>query len=514
MDTFIIVLYSVVLFITFIYSFTHLELLFSYRKARKNLKLPDEKFDFTSDKEIPLVTVQLPLYNELYVLERLFICIAKLDYPKDKLEIQVLDDSTDESTTVTKQYVLDLQSKGFDIKYIHRVNREGFKAGALKEGLAVCKGEFIAVFDSDFMPQSSWLLETVPYFKNKDLGLIQTRWGHLNRNHSILTKIQAFALDFHFTMEQQGRNYKDYFINFNGTAGIWRKSCIIDAGNWQGDTLTEDLDLSYRAQLRNWKFLYLKDVETPAELPIMISAAKSQQFRWNKGAAENFQKIFKTVRKDQNISFATKCHSFFHLLNSSFFGLVLLIAILSVPVLYIKNTNPNFNWYFNVIVIAFSSISTIVLLICYWHTYHEIQGKTKKNLFVAILDYIALFFNFFSIALGLSFHNTCAIFEGHRGKKSEFVRTPKFNEIEDQSIQNAVATNAIKINHNKNKYLTRKKVNFKEVIEFSLLLYFAFGIYSAFTLGDFRLVLFHIMLCYGLSYILFKSVSTRFAKNV
>ena len=209
-------------------------------------------------------------------MERLLENIAKIDYPKDKLEIQVLDDSTDESVETTAKHVKIIQDLGIDIQHIRRENRQGFKAGALKEGLKTAKGEFIAIFDADFLPKEDWLYQTIPYFKDTQLGVVQTKWSHINRNYSTLTKIQAFALDAHFTLEQVGRNSKGHFINFNGTAGVWRKECIYDAGNWEGDTLTEDLDLSYRAQFKNWKFKYLEKVETPAELPVVISAARSQ----------------------------------------------------------------------------------------------------------------------------------------------------------------------------------------------------------------------------------------------
>ena len=252
LETIIIVLYTIALLLIFLYALAQLNLLFNFLKAKKQ-NLKSEKFDFSKQEEIPFVTIQLPVYNELYVMERLLTNISKLEYPKDKLEIQVLDDSTDESFETTAIQIQMLQKTGLDIQHITRSDRKNYKAGALKEGLKIAKGEFIAIFDADFLPQKNWLQQTVPFFKNSEIGVVQTRWGHLNRNFSILTRVQAFALDAHFTLEQVGRNSKGHFINFNGTAGIWKKKCILDAGNWEGDTLTEDLDLSYRAQLKNWK---------------------------------------------------------------------------------------------------------------------------------------------------------------------------------------------------------------------------------------------------------------------
>ena len=340
------------------------------------------------------------------------------------------------------------------------------------------------------MPKPNWLLKTILYFKDEQIGVVQTRWGHINRNYSMLTKVQAFALDFHFILEQVGRNFGNHFINFNGTAGVWRKSCILDAGDWQGDTLTEDLDLSYRAQLKDWKFKYLEDVETPAELPVVISAARSQQFRWNKGAAENFQKLYWRLFTDKTVSAKTKFHSFFHLLNSSMFLLVLLVAILSVPVLFIKNNNPDFSWYFNVI--AFFGLSTLIFFISYWLTYKKIHGGGFKN----FISFIAMFFTFFSVAMGFSVHNSVAVIEGHLGKKSEFVRTPKFN------------INSIKDSWKGNKYLSQN-VSGNTIIELVLMLYFGYAIYSAFTTGDFGLIIFHLMLFAGFGFVGLKSLFAK-----
>jgi cellulose synthase/poly-beta-1,6-N-acetylglucosamine synthase-like glycosyltransferase len=485
----ILAIYSISLLLIFFYSLAQLNLLVNYLgNKRQNETAP--KFNLLDPKEIPYVTIQLPVYNEEYVMDRLLENIAKIEYPKSKLEIQVLDDSTDDTVIDTAKHVDALKATGLDITHIRRENRQGYKAGALKEGLEIAKGEFIAIFDADFLPDSDWLKKTVIYFKDEEIGVVQTRWGHINRDYSTLTKIQAFALDAHFTLEQVGRNSKGHFINFNGTAGIWRKECILDAGNWEGDTLTEDLDLSYRAQLKDWKFKYLEDVETPAELPVVISAARSQQFRWNKGGAENFRKTVLSVLSANNISFKTKFHGVMHLLNSSMFLCVFLVALLSIPAMYIKAIFPHLAWVFTTL--SFFVLSTIILFVCYWFTYKSIQGSSFDN----FVDYIRIFFTFFSVALGFSLHNSIAVLEGHMGKRSEFVRTPKFN------LDNI--TNSWK----GNKYLT-KKLSPNMILEFGLMGYFLFGMYSAIPLDDFGLFPFHFMLFLGFGYVFFKSLTAR-----
>ncbi|CAM1370405.1 Glycosyl transferase family 2 [Tenacibaculum soleae] len=489
----IIVIYTISLILIFMYALAQLNLLFNYLKAQKQQD-NSPKFDFSKPEEIPFVTIQLPVFNELYVMERLLNNIAKIKYPNHKLEIQVLDDSTDESVISTAKHIDQLKKTGLDIVHIRRENRQGFKAGALKEGVEIAKGEFIVIFDADFLPQEDWLEKTVPYFKDPEIGVVQTRWGHINRNYSTLTKIQAFALDAHFTLEQVGRNSKGHFINFNGTAGIWRKQCIYEAGNWEGDTLTEDLDLSYRAQLKNWKFKYLENVETPAELPVIISAARSQQFRWNKGGAENFQKMFKRVVTNNNLSFKSKIHGLLHLLNSSMFLNVFIVGILSIPMLYIKNEYAHLKPFFYTM--SFFVISSLIFFICYWHMYKRTYGAGIKNFF----SYVGTFFTFFSIAMGFSLHNSIAVLEGHFGKKSEFVRTPKFN------------IKSLKDGWKNNKYI-RKKVSLNVIIEGFLTLYFAFGMYSAFIVGDqggdFGLFPFHLMLFTGFGYVFFKSLFSK-----
>jgi cellulose synthase/poly-beta-1,6-N-acetylglucosamine synthase-like glycosyltransferase len=492
-ESIIIVIYTIAIVLIFLYALAQMNLLINYLSSKKHRE-DCEKFDLNNPEEVPFVTIQLPVFNELYVMERLLDNIALIEYPKDKLEIQVLDDSTDESLVSTKAHVEQLAATGLNITHITRTNRTGYKAGALKEGLKTAKGEFIAIFDADFLPRPNWLKRTIPYFKNDKVGVVQTRWGHINRNYSLLTRIQAFALDAHFTLEQVGRNSKGHFINFNGTAGIWRKACIIDAGNWEGDTLTEDLDLSYRAQLKNWEFKYLEDVETPAELPVVISAARSQQFRWNKGGAENFRKMLWRVIKSDNISAKTKIHGLLHLLNSTMFLNIFIVAVLSIPMLYIKNEYAHLRNYFYVM--SFFVISTIIFFVCYWFMYRNIYGSGFKRFF----GYIGMFFTFFSIAMGFSLHNSIAVIEGHIGKRSEFVRTPKFN------------ISTIRDSWKGNKYL-KGNLSPHVVIEGILMLYFGFGMYSAFVVGDqggdFGLFPFHLMLFIGFGYVFFKSLSSK-----
>ncbi|MGC8653591.1 MAG: cellulose synthase family protein [Candidatus Kryptoniota bacterium] len=277
----LLITYIIVLSFPFIFGSNGFLMIYFYFKYKNRTVAQKGKLD-----EYPHVTVQIPLFNELYVANRVIDSVCNLKYPKDKLEIQVLDDSTDETVQIVSRKVAEKQAQGFDIKHIRRGNREGYKAGALKYGLVFARGEYVAIFDADFVPRPDFLLETLPYFSDHRIGLVQTRWEHINSDYSMLTRAQAIALDGHFVIEQQVRNKAGFFINFNGTAGIWRRKCIEDAGNWEADTLAEDLDLSYRAQLRGWKFVFLKDYTSPAELPADINGLRSQQFRWTKGMVE------------------------------------------------------------------------------------------------------------------------------------------------------------------------------------------------------------------------------------
>ena len=340
----IIVIYTIAITLLFFYCIMQLSLAIHYIKFKRNLKKEETIFTIP-ESEYPYVTVQLPVFNELYVVERLIDAIAAFDYPADKLEIQLLDDSTDESFEIARKKVDYYHQRGIDIKQIRRPERKGFKAGALEYGLREAKGEYVAIFDADFVPFPDFLKKTIPHFLLDDkIGVVQAKWDHLNKDYSILTKMQAFALDMHFTIEQQGRNAAGYFINFNGTAGVWRKATIEDAGGWKADTLTEDLDLSYRAQLKGWKFKYVENVVAPAELPTDMNALKSQQFRWNKGGAETAKKIGLRVINAE-LPLRIKLHAVAHLFNTTNYIFILITAILSVPLLFIKNQVIDFNYF-------------------------------------------------------------------------------------------------------------------------------------------------------------------------
>ncbi len=485
----VLIIYAIALIFIFCYSIIQLNLVVTYKRKRKihtadiNNNLPSLK-----KEELPIVTIQLPVFNELYVVERLLECIVKLEYPKEKLEIQVLDDSTDETTQIIKNKINELAYTEIDIKLIRRSKRVGFKAGALKYGLEIAKGEFIAIFDADFLPSKDFLLKTIPHFhKTEKIGVVQTRWEHINREYSILTKLQAFGLDAHFTVEQVGRNIGGHFINFNGTAGVWRKECILDAGNWEADTLTEDLDLSYRAQMKGWKFVFLEEVESPAELPATMNALKSQQFRWTKGAAETAMKNLKRVFQTK-LPFGTKIHAFFHLLNSSIFICVLLSALLSIPVLLIKNESPEFNILFKIA--SMFLVSFFTLASYYYVSFFRFKEFSIKDLF----QFLGTFPLFLSLSMGLSLHNAIAVVEGYIGKKTPFIRTPKFNLTNDQEES-----------WKKNIYRA-KKINPMTIIEALLALYFTIGIILGIYYNDYGLMLFHGMLVFGYTNIVFYSI--------
>jgi cellulose synthase/poly-beta-1,6-N-acetylglucosamine synthase-like glycosyltransferase len=411
MDLALLIAYLVPLTILFLYCIMQLTLILSHFKY---------KVPVATLGELPLVTIQLPIYNEKYVVNRLIDGIVKIDYPKDKLEIQVLDDSTDITTELLQEKINQYKKQGFDISLIRRPDRVGYKAGALKYGLESAKGEFIAIFDADFIPSKDFLLKTVPLFSNPKVGLVQTRWEHINEDYSVLTKLQAFGLDAHFFIEQTGRSTAHHFINFNGTAGVWRKETIIDAGGWSSDTLTEDLDLSYRAQLKGWKFEYLREVESPAELPVTMPAIKSQQYRWMKGGAECLVKNAKKIKDSKNLKFGSKLHGYYHLLNSSIFISVMALAFFSIPLVFNTHIFSRFHKIVNLTTLF--QVNWLILGAFYWLAFK----RKNKSFFL----FVKRFFLFLVFMMGLSLHNTIAVIEGLMGKKTPFIRTPKFNVID------------------------------------------------------------------------------------
>lgn len=474
MEWLIIVLYALTLGTICLFSLAQFNLSWHYLRSKH--KKEDIDIELT---EYPKVAIQLPVYNEKYVVERLIDAVCKIDYPLDKLEIQVLDDSNDETVSVIAKKVKEYQDHGINVKHVIRPQRIGFKAGALQYGLEQSDAEYLAIFDADFVPKSDFLLTTLPKFNNENVGMVQTKWNHLNKDYGLLTKIQAFWLDAHFTVEQKGREYAGSFINFNGTAGIWRKSCIIDAGGWQHDTLTEDLDLSYRAQLKGWKFVYREEIESPAELPMVIPAIKSQQYRWNKGAAETARKTLGKVLKS-SLTWNHKIRAVFHLLNSSVFLLLLIAAVLSIPMLYIKEYNPELKMIFDlgsIFVIGFLAMGFF-----YWVSAKATHPEYPFRYFITNFPI------FLAFSMGMALHNSIAVVEGYLGIKTPFIRTPKFN-VTNKSDQ-----------WKGNKYL--KKV-FSPVtfVEGLLAAYFAYGIFSAVKLDDYGLILFHFMMAIGFAYV-------------
>ncbi len=371
--------------------------------------------------QLPFVTIQLPLYNEMYVVRRLLDAVAGLRYPAELLEIQVLDDSTDETSSIAQEQIRKLGAEGHAIAYVHRAHRRGFKAGALQAGLEGAKGELIAIFDADFVPGEDFLLKTVPHFSDARVGMVQTRWGHINRRYSLLTRLQSIFLDAHFILEHTVRSRSGRFFNFNGTAGIWRKEAILSAGGWQHDTLTEDLDLSYRAQLQGWKFIFLPDVVTPAEIPVDMNSFKTQQHRWAKGSIETAWKLlFRILTSTQPLR--VKVESFCHLTGNITYLLVLLLAVLAYPALVIRIA---MGWR-TLLLFDFIFLlgSTLPIGLYFIISQREVNERWPGVIFCLPL--------LIALGIGLCVNNGRAVIEALVGHKTAFLRTPKFR-IEGKS---------------------------------------------------------------------------------
>src|SRR5580704_1541326 len=402
----------------------------------------------------PIVTIQLPLYNEMYVADRLIDAVCRIEYPRELIEIQVLDDSIDETRAIANQGVRRWAGRGIDIKYIHRRNRTGFKAGALEAGLKTARGEFVGIFDADFIPTRDFLLRLMPHFGDPEVGMVQARWGHINADYSLLTKIQAILLDGHFILEHGGRNRGGRFFNFNGTAGVWRRRAIDEAGGWQHDTLTEDLDLSYRAQLRGWRFVFVADVIAPAEVPVEMNAFKSQQHRWAKGSIQTCRKLLPRILRS-DLPFGVKAEAFFHLTANFNYILMCLLSILMFPSMVIRY---NMGWY-EMLLIDVPLFFAAPFSFC--NFYMVCQREIHKD-WRARVKYVPFLM---SVGIGLSINNTRAVFEALFNKQTGFARTPKYRIEGDGDVWVG------------KKY--RQSVAVQPLVELALGLYFTWTVFYA-----------------------------------
>ncbi|HKT82011.1 MAG TPA: cellulose synthase family protein [Vicinamibacterales bacterium] len=434
----------------------------------------------------PAVTIQLPLYNEMYVAERLIEAVCQIEYPRELLEIQVLDDSTDETQQIAELAARRFAVQGIDIKYIHRTERKGYKAGALEAGLEVARGEYIAIFDADFIPAPDFLTQLMPHFADPGVGMVQARWGHINQDYSLLTKIQSILLDGHFVLEHGGRNRGGRFFNFNGTAGIWRRTAIADAGGWQHDTLTEDLDLSYRAQLRGWRFVFVSDVIAPAEVPVEMNAFKSQQHRWAKGSVQTCLKLLPRILR-ADVSLGIKVEAFFHLTANFNYILMCVLSILIFPSMVIRY---NMGWY-EMLLIDVPLFFAATFSFCNFYTVcqREIHSDWRAR-----LKYVPFLM---SVGIGLSINNTRAVLEALFNKESEFARTPKYHIEADADEWVG------------KKY--RQSVAVQPLIELVLGLYFTWTVFYALANGIYGTLPFLVLFQVGFLYTGLLSVVQQYA---
>ena len=471
-DTALLIPYFVVMVFLSLYGIHRYQLVYRYYKYRKNAaRDPESHF-----ADLPSVTIQLPIFNEQFVVDRLIQACCQLDYPSDKLEIQLLDDSTDSTVAVARAAVELYQSHGHNIVYLHRVDRTGFKAGALDEGLRVAKGEFIAIFDADFVPPREWLMQVVHHFANPKIGMVQTRWTHLNRDYSFLTQVEAVLLDGHFILEHGGRSRTGAFFNFNGTAGMWRRTAIEESGGWEHDTLTEDTDLSYRAQMKGWSFRYLQDVECPSELPIEMTAFKTQQARWAKGLIQTAKKILPRMLRS-NAPFHVKLEAIYHLTANLSYPLMVVLSTLLMPAMIIRFYQ---GWFQMLLIdVPLFMASTLSISSFYLVSQRELfPGRWYKTLLY--LPFLM------ALGIGLTVTNTKAVLEALFGIKSAFKRTPKYR-IEKRGQK-----------HQASKY--RKRLGIVPWIELLIGSYFALTIWYAVVNENFFTIPFLLLFVLGYWY--------------
>jgi len=481
LETLILGSYFFILVILAVYGWHRYYLVYSYMKNKDRVPGPPPAWD----GPLPPVTVQLPIYNEMYVVDRLLQATARLDYPRELLEIQVLDDSTDETVDAAQAAVARLAAQGFDVKYLHRADRSGFKAGALDAGLKAARGGFVAIFDADFIPTSDFLQRTIPYFQDPKVALVQARWGHVNADYSLLTKAQSILLDGHFVLEHGGRNRAGHFFNFNGTAGVWRREVIPAAGGWQHDTLTEDLDLSYRAQLLGWKFLFLPDLVAPAEVPVEMNAFKSQQHRWAKGSIQVCLKLLPAILQSDQ-PFGVKAEAFFHLTANFNYLLMSLLSILMFPSMVIRY---NMGWYEMLLIdvpLFFAATASVA-------NFYVVSQRELYPDWKARLRYIPFLM---ALGIGLAVNNTRAVLEAMFRHETAFARTPKYG-IERGSDQWAGK-----------KY--QQAVAIQPLIEIALGLYFTMTVFYALANGIYGTLPFLVLFQVGFLYTGLLSVIQQF----
>jgi cellulose synthase/poly-beta-1,6-N-acetylglucosamine synthase-like glycosyltransferase len=485
-DWSLLIPYFTIMVVLSIYGMHRYETIRNYLKHRKKLQAsPPKRFE-----QLPPVTVQLPLYNERYVVERLLEEVVKLDYPKHLLQIQVLDDSTDETHPFTEALVARYRAAGYPVEYIHRANREGFKAGALQEGLKTATGDMVAIFDADFVPPPDFLMRTIHFFTDPDVGVVQTRWSYLNREYNVLTEVEAMLLDGHFVLEHVARCGKGLFFNFNGTAGILRRRMIDDAGGWQHDTLTEDCDLSYRAQLKGWRFVYVPGLECPSELPVEMHAFQVQQSRWAKGLVQVSRKLLPTILRAP-IPWRHKVEAFFHLTPNISYPLMMVVSALMLPVMIVRFY---IGWWqialvdFPLIVASFLSISAFYLM-----AEHELDRKKWKR-------YIFMLPALLAVGVALAVINTRAVLEALLGIKSSFVRTAKY----------AIAGDRVSIGETK----YRRKSGWLPFIELGIGTYFLVMVFWAIESYNFLALPFLILFVTGYYWAAFATLSQEYRQRL
>jgi len=463
--------YFVVLLVLSVYGSHRYRMAFLYYRHKYKLPTPKGKL-----ATLPRVTVQLPIFNELYVVERLIDSVCRIDYPRDLFEVQVLDDSTDETQGIARARVEQWKQQGVDVVYIHRVDRTGFKAGALENGLHQAKGEFVAVFDADFVPAPDFLKRTVPFFVDPKVGMVQVRWGHLNREFSILTQAQSLLLDGHFIIEHTARNRSGCFFNFNGTAGIWRRDTITDAGGWQHDTLTEDLDLSYRAQLKGWQFVFLPEIISPAEVPVDMNAFKSQQHRWAKGSIQTAKKLLPKILAS-DLPYQVKREAFFHLSNNVAYLLMVLLSLMMPPSMLVRFKHGLYSTLFLDLPVFMSATASVSFF----------YVATARELGLGWWDRIKFLPFVMSLGIGMAINQAKAVLEALFDKQSEFARTPKTGS-EGKSVK------AVKKAY-------RGKRSWVPLVELAFGIYFSFAAWYAWDRAIWTSLPFLVLFQFGFLYV-------------